>query len=144
MARIPLDPPQTLGQLDRELTDLAVMATAAAIGCAWCMDFGYREATVNHAVPTEKICGTADGQDSKVFSQLELLVMEYAGAMTVTPPRVTGAMVAALCEHLNEAQLVELTAIIAVENLRSRIDSALGLTAQGSEASLSAGRTLSR
>jgi hypothetical protein len=33
--------------------------------------------------------------------------------------------------HLNEAQLVELTAIIAVENLRSRINSALGLTAQG-------------
>jgi hypothetical protein len=37
----------------------------------------------------------------------------------------------ALREHLNEAQLVELTAIIAVENLRSRINSALGLTAQG-------------
>jgi alkylhydroperoxidase family enzyme len=40
-------------------------------------------------------------------------------------------MVEALLHHLNEAQLVELTAIIAVENLRSRINSALGLTAQG-------------
>ena len=40
-------------------------------------------------------------------------------------------MVEALRRHLNEAQLVELTAIIAVENLRSRINSALGLTAQG-------------
>jgi alkylhydroperoxidase family enzyme len=39
--------------------------------------------------------------------------------------------VEALLQHLNEAQLVELTAIIAVENLRSRINSALGLTAQG-------------
>jgi len=59
--------------------------------------------------------------------------MEYAEAMTATPPRVTDAMVEALRRHLNEAQLVELTAIIAVENLRSRINSALGLTAQGFE-----------
>jgi len=40
-------------------------------------------------------------------------------------------MVEALRQQLSESQLVELTAIIAVENLRSRINSALGLTAQG-------------
>jgi hypothetical protein len=51
--------------------------------------------------------------------------------MTGTPPTVTDEMVARLGAHLNEAELVELTAIIAVENLRSRINSALGLTAQG-------------
>jgi alkylhydroperoxidase family enzyme len=173
MARISLDPPQTLGyrlgsrlsrrrygvmldpgaalghnmqvgrsyaiferqverwrQLDRELKDLAVMAVAATIGCAWCMDFGYWETTVSHAVPAEKIRDTANWRGSQVFSELELLVMEYAEAMTATPPRVTDAMVEALLQHLNEAQLVELTAIIAVENLRSRINSALGLTAQ--------------
>ena len=118
-------------QLDRERKDLAVMAVAAAIGCAWCMDFGYWETTVSHAVPAEKIRDTANWRDSKVFSDLELLVMEYAEAMTATPPRVTDTMAEALLGHLNEAQLVELTAIIAVENLRSRINSALGLTAQG-------------
>jgi alkylhydroperoxidase family enzyme len=174
MARIPLDPPQTLGyrlgagttgrrygvmldlgaaighnmqvgrsyaifelqaerwhQLDRELKDLAIMAAAAAIGCAWCMDVGYWDATVNHAVPAEKARDTENWRGSKVFSELELLVMEYAEAMTMTPPRVTDAMVKALRRHLSEAELVELTAIIAVENLRSRINSALGLTAQG-------------
>jgi AhpD family alkylhydroperoxidase len=118
-------------QLDRELKDLAVMAAAATIGCAWCMDFGYWDATVNHAMPAEKLRETANWRGSKVFSELELLVMEYAEAMTATPPRVTDAMVEALRRHLNESQLVELTAIIAVENLRSRINSALGLTAQG-------------
>jgi alkylhydroperoxidase family enzyme len=174
MARISLDPPQTLGyrlgsrlsrrrygvmldpgaalghnmqvglsyaifelqverwrRLDRELKDLAIMAVAATIGCAWCMDFGYWETTVSHAVPAEKIRDTANWRDSPVFSELELLVMEYAEAMTATPPRVTDAMVEALLHRLNEAQLVELTAIIAVENLRSRINSALGLTEQG-------------
>src|SRR6266496_959540 len=56
-------------QLDRELKDLAVVAAAAAIGCAWCMDFGYWEATVNHAVPAEKVRDTADWRGSKVFSE---------------------------------------------------------------------------
>jgi alkylhydroperoxidase family enzyme len=51
--------------------------------------------------------------------------------MTATPPEVTDEIVAELGRHLSEAQLVELTAVIAVENLRSPINSALGLTAQG-------------
>jgi hypothetical protein len=57
--------------------------------------------------------------------------MLYAEAMTMTPPLVTDDLVARLRQHLDEAQLVELTAIIAVENMRSRMNSALGLTAQG-------------
>jgi len=117
--------------LDHGLKDLAVMAAAASIGCAWCLDFGYWETTVNHRVPAEKIRAVPGWRDSEVFTELERLVLEYAEAMTDTPPSVTDEMVARLSTHLSEAQLVELTAIVAVENLRSRINSALGLTAQG-------------
>ncbi len=46
--------------------------------------------------------------------------------MTATPPAVTDELVAQLREQLSAAQLAELTAIIAVENLRSRINAALG------------------
>jgi alkylhydroperoxidase family enzyme len=118
-------------KLDHGLKDLAVMAAAAQIGCAWCMDFGYWEATANHHVPAEKIRAVPHWRDSDVFSELERLVLAYAEAMTATPPQVTDEMVAQLSAHLDEAQLVELTAIVAVENLRSRVNSALGLTAQG-------------
>jgi alkylhydroperoxidase family enzyme len=117
--------------LDRELKDLAVMAAASRIRCAWCMDFGFWEATVDHAVPAAKIQAMPTSRDSDLFSELELLVVAYAEAMTATPPEVTDEMVAELGRHLNEAQLVELTAVIAVENLRSRMNAALGLTAQG-------------
>jgi AhpD family alkylhydroperoxidase len=117
--------------LDRGLKDLVVMAAAATIGCAWCLDFGYWEATMNHKVPAEKIRAVPNWRDSDVFTDLERLVLEYAEAMTGTPPTVTDEMVARLRTHLSEAELVELTAIVAVENLRSRINSALGLTAQG-------------
>jgi alkylhydroperoxidase family enzyme len=44
---------------------------------------------------------------------------------------VTNEMVADLRRHLGDAALVELTMMIAVENQRSRFNSALGLTSQG-------------
>jgi len=118
-------------KLDQGLKDLAVMAAAAQIGCAWCMDFGYWESVTNHGAAAEKIRAVPHWRDSEVFSELERLVLGYAEAMTATPPAVTDEMVAQLGAHLDEAQLVELTAIVAVENLRSRVNSALGLTAQG-------------
>jgi AhpD family alkylhydroperoxidase len=118
-------------KLDRGLKDLAVMAAAAAIGCSWCMDFGYWESTMKHHVSAEKIRAVPRWRDSGVFTELERFVLDYAEAMTVTPPGVTDERVERLRGHLSEAQLVELTAIVAVENLRSRINAALGLTAQG-------------
>ena len=118
-------------KLDRRVKDLAVMASAAAIGCAWCMDFGYWESVTNHGVRPEKLRAVLHWRDSDAFTELERLVLAYAEAMTATPPQVTDEMVAQLSAHLSEAQLVELTAIVAVENLRSRINSALGLTSQG-------------
>jgi alkylhydroperoxidase family enzyme len=118
-------------QLDRRLMDLAVMAVAGKIGCSWCLDFGFWDATTAHQVPAEKIRAVPGWWDSDLFTELERLVLGYAEAMTATPPAVTDELVAELREHLSEAQLVELTAFIAVENLRSRIDAALGLTAEG-------------
>ncbi len=64
----------------------------------------------------------------------EGIIVALAEAMTETPPAVTDEMVAGLREHLTEAQLVELTAMVAVENVRSRMNAAFGLTAQGFKA----------
>lgn len=114
-----------------ELKDLAIMAAAARIGCSWCMDFGYWESTMNHGVAAAKLRAVPAWRDSDVFTGRERAVLEYAEAMTQTPAAVTDEMTARLREHLTDAQIVELTAIVAVENHRSRINAALGLTAQG-------------
>jgi alkylhydroperoxidase family enzyme len=117
-------------KLDTGLKDLAVMMAAASIGCSWCMDFGYWEST-NHGMPAEKIRAVPRWRDSDAFTELERLVLGYAEAMTDNPPSVTDELVERLLARLSQAQLVELTAIVAVENLRSRMNAALGLTAQG-------------
>jgi alkylhydroperoxidase family enzyme len=88
--------------LDRGLKDLAVMAAAATIGCSWCMDFGYWESVMKHDVRAEKIRAVRRWRDSDVFTELERLVLEYAEAMTGTPPTVTDEMVQRLRGHLSE------------------------------------------
>jgi alkylhydroperoxidase family enzyme len=70
-------------------------------------------------------------RDSEQFTLLERQVPAYAEAMSATPPQVTDEMVAGLREHIDEAQLVELTMMVAVENQRSRFNDALGLPSQG-------------
>ena len=117
-------------RLDGGLKDLAVVAVAASIGCSWCTDFGYWQPAARHEVMAEKIRAIREWQGSEVFTELERLVMLYAEAMTMTPPLVTDDLVVQLRRHLDEAELVGLTAIIAVENLRSRMNAALGFTSQ--------------
>jgi alkylhydroperoxidase family enzyme len=116
--------------LDPHIRDLADMAAAVHVGCSWCMDFGYW-ILHSHGIPREKIEAVPHWRDSRLFDPLERLVMEYAEAMTDTPPTVDDELVRKIRDYLDEAQVVELTAIICLENLRSRCNSAIGLTRQG-------------
>ena len=117
-------------RLDPQLKLLAVMTSSATIGCSWCMDFGY---WVGHGegLPEATLRDVPRWRDSDAYTDVERLVMAYAEAMSRTPLEVDDAMVAALREHLDDAALVELTMMVAVENQRSRFNSALGLTSQG-------------
>jgi len=116
--------------LDPTLAAMATMAPSALIGCTWCLDFGYWEHT-HRGVPAAKLRDVPIWRESDVYTDLERRVLEYAEAMTVTPPEVTDEMVEALRTDLSDEQLVELTALVALENQRSRVNAALGLTSQG-------------
>jgi alkylhydroperoxidase family enzyme len=120
-------------RLDMKIRDLADMAAAAKIGCSWCLNFGYWMMHT-HGIPREKIEAVPQWRSSNVFEPLERLAMEYAEALTETPPAVDDLLVSRLRSHLNEAQFVELTAIICLENLRSRRNIAFGVTPQGFKA----------
>jgi alkylhydroperoxidase family enzyme len=66
-----------------------------------------------------------------MFDDLEKLVIDYATAMSSTPAMVSDELFAALREHFDERQLVELTNVIALENLRARFNSAFDMTPAG-------------
>ncbi len=70
-------------------------------------------------------------EDSDAFDETEKLVMEYADGMSRSPIEVSDELFAQLRERFDEAQLVELTDIIALENYRARFNWAFGLEGQG-------------
>jgi alkylhydroperoxidase family enzyme len=79
----------------------------------------------------EKIARVAQAATSALFSASERAALEYAEAMTVTGRTVDDALFARVRAHFSEAQLVELTAAVALENFRSKFNTALGIEAQG-------------
>jgi AhpD family alkylhydroperoxidase len=117
-------------RLDPTLKHLAEMAASVTIGCSWCVDFGYWIAASKGTDPV-KLENVPRWRESDVYTDLERRVLEYTEAATATPPAVTDEMVESLRRDLGDAALVELTMMIAVENQRSRFNSALGLSSQG-------------
>jgi alkylhydroperoxidase family enzyme len=117
-------------RLDANLKSYAQLASAGVIGCSWCLDFGYFMAH-NDGLDLDKVREVPRWRESSVFTPLEREVLEYSEAMTVTPPTVTDEMVASLVEQLGPAAVVELTQMVALENMRSRFNSAAGLQSQG-------------
>lgn len=79
----------------------------------------------------EKLAEVTAWRDSRLFSEAERLALEYAERITYTDRKVDDALVDDLKKHYSEAQIVELTAAIAMENFRSKFNPALGIEAQG-------------
>ncbi|MBU8876534.1 hypothetical protein KQ910_22365 [Reyranella sp. MMS21-HV4-11] len=79
----------------------------------------------------EKLAEVTTWRDSTLFNEGERLALEYAERITYTDRKVDDALVDQLKQHYTEAQIVELTAAIAMENFRSKFNPALGIEAQG-------------
>ena len=114
---------------DANLKSFAHMAAVALVGCSFCLDLGYFTAH-NEGLDERKAREVPRWRESTVFTALERDAMEYAEAMTQTPPVVTDELSARLLAQLGPAALVELTAVIALANLYSRSNTALGIESQ--------------
>ena len=79
----------------------------------------------------DKIREVPNHATSALFTDTERLALTYAESMTITGQKVTDELFARLREHYSEAQMVELTAAVALENFRSKFNVALGIEAQG-------------
>jgi alkylhydroperoxidase family enzyme len=120
---------QKWDQLDPNLGSFAHMAVAALVGCSWCLDLNYFHAH-NAGLDVAKASEVPRWRESPVFTPLERDVMEYAEAMSVTPPQVTDDLSARLLERLGAPALVELTAAVAFANMSTRSNTALGIESQ--------------
>ena len=103
--------------LPEGLADLVVLVTAAHIGCSWCVDFGAHEWERRGLDPDVAVDAvrwrTADRFDDDYRA-----AFEFAEAASGQLDQVSDEM-------------VELAYLVALENMRSRFNSVLGLTTQG-------------
>jgi alkylhydroperoxidase family enzyme len=121
---------KTWRRLDPQLRQLAVQASAGAIGCSWCTDFGYYEG-MQQGIDPNKVREVPRWRESDVYDERERVVLEYAEAATATPAVVPEALVTRLHTQFSDQEIVELAAWVALENLRSRFNAGLGLRSEG-------------
>ncbi len=116
--------------LPASVRELAVYWTARTVGCSWCVDFGAMLMRLE-GLDIDRLAHIDDYATSPLYTDDERAAIAYADAMTTDPHTITDEQVDDLRRRFGAAGVVELTYQIGVENMRSRMNSALGITEQG-------------
>jgi AhpD family alkylhydroperoxidase len=116
--------------LPASVRELAVFWTARTVGCSWCVDFGAMLMRLD-GLDIERLQHIDEYVTSPLFTADERAAIDYADAMTTDPHTVTDDQVADLRRRFGDDGVVELTYQIGVENMRARMNTALGITEQG-------------
>ena len=119
-----------LHRMPERLKVLAELKAATMTECEYCIDIGSHIAH-RAGVTEEQLLALPRYRDSDLFSEEEKLVLDYAVGASSTPVSVSDELFAKLKARFDDAQLVELTNIIALENMRGRFNLALGIGSSG-------------
>jgi alkylhydroperoxidase family enzyme len=117
-------------RVEERLKALAETKAAAVVNCEFCCDIASsiaRKAGITEA----QLLALPRYRESGEFSELERLVLDYTVAISRTPATVPDELFAAMREHFDERQMVELTNVIAIENMRARFNTAFDMTPAG-------------
>ncbi|QEN15650.1 carboxymuconolactone decarboxylase family protein [Mycolicibacterium sp. ELW1] len=116
--------------LPAAIRELAVFWTARTVGCSWCVDFGQMLMRLE-GLDLERLSHIDDYATSPLYTDDERAALAYADAMTKDPHTITDAQVDDLRGRFGADGVIELTYQVGIENMRARMNSALGITEQG-------------
>ena len=125
------------GALDRKssplnpvLRSLVTVRVSQINWCRFCVDIN--SATLaKRSGSMEKVEQLARWQESDLFDEIEKVVLEYTEAVTYSDQQVTDELVQRLSGFFDDDGIVELTGLIAFQNLSSKFNSALDVPPQG-------------
>jgi AhpD family alkylhydroperoxidase len=112
------------------LRSLVMVRVSQVNSCAFCVDLNAR-ALAERAGSPAKAGDLPRWRESPLYDAFERLALEYAEVMSGPDPRAPDDLMARLHGVFDDDALVELTALIAFQNLSSRFNSALDLPSQG-------------
>lgn len=98
--------------------------------CTFCVDIN-AATLVKRCGSEEKVSVLANWRDESVFDDQERAVLDYVEAITDSHQQVTDAQVEQLRTWYNDDGIVELTGLIAFQNLSSKFNAALDIEPQG-------------
>ncbi len=116
--------------IDPVLRSLITVRVSQINECRFCIDIN-SALLAKRTGSMNKVEALEQWQESKLFDNKERAVLEYVEAITYTGRRVDDDLSQRLHEYFNEDEIVELTGLIAFQNLSSKFNSALDLPAQG-------------
>jgi 4-carboxymuconolactone decarboxylase len=119
-----------LHRVPERLKMLAELKAATMTSCEYCIDIGSQIAR-RVGLSDDELLALPRYRESELFDDLEKLVIDYATGMSRTPVSVSDELFAELRCSFDDAQLVELTNVIALENMRGRFNLALGFGSAG-------------
>lgn len=125
------------GALDRRsspiaptLRSLVTVRVSQINHCAFCVDIN--SATLaKRGVSMDKIAALDAWRDSPLFQPEERLALEYAEAITISGQEVDDLLRSRLKRQWDDDAIVELTGLIAFQNLSSKFNAALDVPPQG-------------
>lgn len=125
------------GMIDRKssplkpaLRALVTVRVSQINWCPFCIDLNSASLLKRGASP-EKIAALDNLRESNLFDGAERVSLDYAEAVTRSDRQVDDALIARLRKHFDDDAIVELTGLIAFQNMSSKFNSALGVPAQG-------------
>lgn len=125
------------GVLDRKgsplspvIRSLVTVRVSQINQCAFCVDIN-AATLIRRAGAEDKVEALANWQQSDIFDATERTVLAYTEAITYSDREVTPELMAELKLYFSDDEVVELTGLIAFQNLSSKFNSALDVPAQG-------------
>ena len=116
--------------LDPALRSLVTVRVSQINHCPFCVDIN-SATLLERGMSQEKLQALAAWRGNTLFSEKECVALEYAEAMTFTDREIDDESFVRLKSHFDEEAIVELTGLIAFQNMSSKFNSALDIPPQG-------------
>jgi AhpD family alkylhydroperoxidase len=116
--------------VDPVLRSLVMVLVSQISSCRFCVDIN-ASLFAERAGSAEKLQALERWRESDIFSKKEKVVLEYAEAITHPGQKVNDGLIERLREFFDEDGIVELTGLVAFQNLSSMFNNALDIPSQG-------------
>ncbi|MEG6508657.1 carboxymuconolactone decarboxylase family protein [Methyloligella sp. 2.7D] len=116
--------------LDPALRSLVTVRVSQVNHCPFCVDIN-SNTLMKRGASAEKVDALDRWRESDLFDAREQAALDYAEAMSGPGTPVTDAQITVLKRFFDEDAIVELTGLIAFQNLSSRFNAALAVPPQG-------------